>query len=421
MSLLTRRFNMPQPNTSSPMKKPLHIILTITIVCLASGVWLVLGRSGSAKKTPAATVQKVVKEETLNTITLTEETERRLGIQLGELSMKQVPRSRLYGGEVITPVGRRGAVTAPFGGILRAPPEGLRKEGDTVKKGDSIFSLMPLLTVEARSASATAQVDAEMQAQNAATQLQAAQAAYNRARKLFADGVGAKRTVEETKAAYDTAARTLDAARARQELLEESLNEGTAAPILIAAPEDGVLRKVSAAHGQNVLGGTMLFEMGDLSTAWVRVTLPVGDLEDIARDREAQVGSLSARANTTLQPAMPVSSPPLANPQAFTVDILYVLHNSGKEAIPGQRVGVLTPLNDAHESLTVHASAVVFDAIGGSWVYAEVAPHTYARERVMVSYITGPDAVLSSGPAVGSRIVTVGAQALFGAETGMMK
>lgn len=403
------------------MKKPPRIVLLIAVVAVAGGAWLIWGKSDPAKKVPAATVQKVMKEETFNTITLTHETEQRLGIQLEELAMKSVPRSRLYGGEIITPVGRRGAVTAPFGGILRAPPEGLPKAGDTVKQGQIIFTLMPLLTVAALSASATAQVDAEMQAQNAATQLQAASTAYNRAQKLFRDGVGAKRTVEETKAVYDTAAKTLEAAKARQELLEESLNEGTAAPILIAAPEDGVLRKVSAAHGQNVLGGTMLFEMGDLSTAWVRVTLPVGDLEDIARDREAQVGSLSARADTPLQPAMPVSSPPIANPQAFTVDILYVLHNSGKEAIPGQRVGVMTPLNDAHESLTVPASAVVFDALGGSWVYAEVAPHTYDRKRVMVSYISGRNAVLSSGPDMGSKVITVGAQALFGAETGTMK
>jgi cobalt-zinc-cadmium efflux system membrane fusion protein len=392
-----------------------------TVIMVMAGAWFFLGASEQVKKAPAAIVQTIVKEENFNTIMLIEETEQRIGLKTDILTIKALPRSRLYGGEIITPVGRRGVVTAPFGGILRAPPQGLPKEGDEVKKGQIIFTLMPLLTVAAQSASATAQVDAEMQAQNAATQLQAAKTAYERARKLFSDGVGAKRTVEETKAVHDTAAKTLEAAKARQELLEESLNEGTAAPILIAAPEDGVLRKVLGAHGQNVLGGTALFEMGDLSTAWVRVTMPVGDLEDIARDREAQVGDLSARANATLQAAMPVTAPPLANPQAFTVDILYVLHDAGKEAIPGQRVGVLTPLNDAQESLTLPASAIIFDALGGSWVYEQVAPHTYARRRVMVSYISGNHAVLSSGLTAGSIIVTVGAQSLFGAETGMMK
>ena len=403
------------------MKQQPRLLIIIAIAAVLVGWWLFSGSSDAPKKGKAATVEKVVKEETFNTITLTEKTEERLGVKVEPIAMKSVQRFRLYSGEIITPVGRRGVVTAPFGGILKAPTEGLPKRGDTVKKGQTIFILLPLLTVEARSATATAQVDADMQAKNAATQMQAAKMALERARKLFADGVGAKRTVEESQAAYDTAAKTMEASKARQQLLEESLNEGTAAPILIAAPEDGVLRKLSAAHNQNVPGGTALFEMGDLSTAWVRVTLPVGDLQDISREIEAQVGSLSARADLAMQPAMPVSAPPLANAQAYTVDLLYSLHNSGTEAIPGQRVGVMVPINHAKESLSIPASAVVFDALGGSWVYEQTAPLTYVRKRVTLSYTSGNDAVLSTGPTPGANIMTVGAQAMFGAETGTMK
>ncbi len=383
--------------------------------------WLLSEDSHAEPKVTAAKVEKVIKEETFNTITLTEQTEARLGIKVEAATVKPVQRFRLYSGEIITPVGRRGVITAPFGGILKAPPGGMLKTGDKVTKGQTIFVLLPLLTVEARSATATAQVDADMLAQNAATQLQAAKAALERAQALFADGIGAKKTVEEAQAAYNTAAKTLEASKARQNLLEESLNEGTAAPILIAAPEDGVLRKLSAAYGQNVPGGTALFALGDLSTAWVRVTLPVGDLEDIAHDREAQVGSLSAHAGQPMQSAMPVSAPPIANPQAYSVDLLYVLHNSGEEAIPGRRVGVLTPVKHASESLTLPASAVVFDALGGSWVYEQAAPLTYTRKRVTMSYVSGNDAVLSNGPAAGTPIITIGSQALFGAETGTMK
>lgn len=374
----------------------------------------------AADKSAAAHVDKVVKEESLNTITLADKTVERLGIKTEPIVMKSVRRARLYSGEIITPVGRRGIVTAPFGGILRTPHP-MPKEGDTVKKGQTIFTLLPLLTAEARGASATAQVDADMQVKNASIQFEASKTALARARKLLSEEVGSKRNVEEAQAAYSIALKTLEAAKARQNLLEESLNEGTAAPILIAAPEDGIIRKISATDGQNVPVGTSLFEMGDLSTAWLRVTLPVGDLEDIARDGEAQVGSLSGRANSLIQSAAPVSAPPLANPQSYTIDLLYVLHNSEARAIPGQRVGVMLPINDARESLTVPASAVIYDALGGSWVYEETAPLTYTRKRVSVSYLAGDEAVLSSGPAAGTSIITVGAQALFGAETGTMK
>ena len=88
---------------------------------------------------------------------------------------------------------------------------------------------------------------------------------------------------------------------------------------------------------------------------------------------------------------------------------------------PGQRLGVTIPLADANESLTVPWSAVVFDVHGGTWVYAQTAPRTYARRRVVVRYTAGADAVLASGPAAGTRVVAHGGQELFGAETGFIK
>ena len=45
----------------------------------------------------------------------------------------------------------------------------------------------------------------------------------------------------------------------------------------------------------------------------------------------------------------------------------------------------------------------------------------YARERVVVADITGANAVLALGPAVGARVVTDGAAELFGVEFGAGK
>ena len=43
------------------------------------------------------------------------------------------------------------------------------------------------------------------------------------------------------------------------------------------------------------------------------------------------------------------------------------------------------------------------------------------RRRVQVSRVAGDQAVLATGPAVGSKIVTVGAAELFGTEVGFSK
>jgi hypothetical protein len=65
--------------------------------------------------------------------------------------------------------------------------------------------------------------------------------------------------------------------------------------------------------------------------------------------------------------------------------------------------------------------AVFYDAKGGSWVYTVTQPLTFLRQRVVIERVTGSDAVLSDGPAVGTAVVTKGVSELYGAETGVGK
>jgi len=90
---------------------------------------------------------------------------------------------------------------------------------------------------------------------------------------------------------------------------------------------------------------------------------------------------------------------------------------AGMAARAGERVAVEILLRDsASEHLVVPFNAVLHDIYGGQWVYEAIAPHTYTRRRVQVSRLAGGDAVLASGPAVGSKVVTDGSAELFGTE-----
>jgi hypothetical protein len=234
----------------------------------------------------------------------------------------------------------------------------------------------------------------------------------------------------------DVAKKVLEAATARRDLLKKvvgDLETGTAAPIPVGAPEDGVLRNVTALPGQTVPAGAALFEVADLTRVWVRVPVYAGDLSDIDPARPAAVGELAARpSGTGGRPAGPVSAPPTANPISGTVDLYYDLDNRragpaaawfGADALfnPGQRVGITLGLKAPGESLTVPWSAVVFDVTGGAWVYEKTGERAYSRRRVVVRYVAGDTAVLESGPPPGTPVVTVGAAELFGTETGFSK
>jgi multidrug efflux pump subunit AcrA (membrane-fusion protein) len=122
-----------------------------------------------------------------------------------------------------------------------------------------------------------------------------------------------------------------------------------------------------------------------------------------------------------VRPARPVPAPPSGDPLAATVFLFYEVENHDRSLRPGQRVGVTLPLSGDEESLAVPRSALIRDALGGTWVYRNLAPHVYTRDRVFVDRVVGDLAVLVSGPKVGAKVVSQGAAELYGAEFGGQK
>jgi len=387
------------------------------------GVWGTPAEGKFAKPAPPAVVKKV-NESDLGTIALSQEAEQRLGVKIAEVEKKRVERVRVYGGEVMVPLGRTILVSSPMGGTLQAPVNGLPKAGQPVSKGQPILSLLPLFSPEASTTLAASRAEVDGQAKNARTQLGAMKLALDRAKRLFSDEAGSKRSVEESQAQHDLALRATEAAEARLAIFTKALGDaatGRSTPITIESPETGILRNLSALPGQNVPTGGALFEVIDLSEIWVRVPVYVGDLPEIATDSPAKVGGLSMKPGEHTWSSVLVSAPPSADPLTATVDVFYALANDKAQFTPGQRVGVELLLKGQAESLVLPWGAVVHDVYGGTWVYQHVGLRTYRRERVQVRYTLNGIAVLASGPSPGAKVVTEGAIELFGAETGFSK
>lgn len=401
-------------------------------VALAGGAFLgwrmLVSKPGEVAKVPPppvpATVSKVLKEEAITTVVLKDEGEKALAIQLGKVERKPTPRVRVYGGEIAIPAGSTFIVSAPLAGTLKAVPAGMPVPGQSVKRGQPMLELLPILTPEGRANLASAKVDAEGQVQNARTSVMAAKIALDRATQLLKSDAGSKRMVDEAQAAYDLAMKTLQAVTARFELLEKvvgDVEKGTSAPVFVESPEDGMLRNVSASPGQSVFGGAALFEIVKLDKVWVRVPVYVGDISDLDPAAEALVANLSAKPGASNLPAIPYAAPPSANPLAGTVDLFYELDNRKAKYSPGERVGVSVHLKGEAESLTVPWAAVLHDIHGGTWVYEKTGDKTYTRKRVNVRFVDGAVAVLANGPPPGTVVVTAGAAELFGTETGFSK
>lgn len=223
------------------------------------------------------------------------------------------------------------------------------------------------------------QAVADGRIQQARVQMDAAKIAVERAQKMLSAEAGSTRTLDEAKTALATAEVAMKTAEAQRKLL-----------------------------------GTPVGQTGGEQTLWVRTPVYTGEVALL----DAQAGAMVQVLGSTVQPvsASPVKGPPTANALTGTLDWYYQL--PAKTPLrAGERVAVEIPLSGSKkEVLVVPASAVLHDIHGGQWVYEQTAGHTYTRRRVQVERRAGDDAVLATGPAPGSKIVTDGAAELFGTE-----
>jgi membrane fusion protein, heavy metal efflux system len=389
-----------------------------------------------AKPPSPAKVSHTAKEGDLNTIELTPEAEQRLGIKTAVVERRAMRRRRTYGGEVVLPTGASITVSAPTGGTLEAASQGSVPEAGTyVDRNQPVFLLLPLLSAEravltpaerisvaqARLQLSQAQVDADGQLEQSQAQVDAARINLKRADRLFKEQVGTAAVVDNAKAQFELAEKSLVAAQQRTALLEKielDAEPGDAVPIPIISPRDGYVRLQHATVGEIVPAGAPLFEVMDFDPIWIKTPIYAGELSSIAEKEPARITRLGESQTATALAAEPVQAPPSADPQAATVDLYYQLPNADGRLRPGQRLNVTLALHDERENLVAPWSAVVNDIYGGAWVYVQAAPQTFVRRRVQVPFVIDNLAVIEGGPAEGTQVVVEGVAELFGTEFG---
>jgi len=360
---------------------------------------LALGCSKPPKPAQAhpAAVENPVKESALTTVKLTPEAESRLGVTTAPLEKRAAPRVRKVAGELVVPVGRTVTVTAPMAGTVLASGVELLKPGTMVKRGQVVMRLFALPSA------------ADIAA--AESRLETARKRAQRAADLLKEGAVAERANEDAQLELKLAEANLAAARPQG-------GGGGKLALPLTAPRDGVLRDLRVGEGQSVAAGTILFQVDALEELWVRAPLFAGDAAYVVDGAPATVRSLSAEPNDPGREAKPAAAPPAADPVAVSVDVFFSVPNDDRAFQPGERVMVSVPLSGDEASLVAPWSALIYDVHGGAWVYEAAGAQTFVRRRVEVKHRTGDTAVLASGPAVGTRVVTAGVLELFGVEFG---
>ena len=417
------------------MNRRLSVAVAAALIAVSGGCDR--SRKAVSEKAEPAEVAHHVTEDSLNTITLTEKAEQRLGIKLAEVQRLDVQQKRTVGGEVAVPPGQSVIISAPVTGKLSSPADGkIPAPGTALSAGQAVFRFTPLLSPErdvltpaervgvaqTRADMAKLRIEAERLIETAKLEVEAAQMAYDRAAHLLEIKAGSQRSVEEADNRLKLAQESLRTAQLQHEsLIGVELDEASGEPRVstIASPVGGVLQDVQAAIGETVAAGESLFTVIQTDPIWVRVPIYVGYLREIDTTQTASIAEFGQASAVERRQGKYVSAPPSANAMATTVDLFYELSNADGLLHPGQRLKVTIPIGRKENSLVVPLKAILHDIHGGTWVYERVDERVYARSRVEVNYVDGSNAILSRGPEPGARIVTDGTAELFGTEFGV--
>ncbi|MBV8954632.1 MAG: hypothetical protein JO179_10870 [Solirubrobacterales bacterium] len=89
-----------------------------------------------------------------------------------------------------------------------------------------------------------------------------------------------------------------------------------------------------------------------------------------------------------------------------------------------QRLGLQTaPVRSvrATAGVVIPFASIVYDPSGHTFAFTSQGPLTFTEVPITVDHITGNLAYLRTGPRAGTQVVTVGAEELFGVQTGVLQ
>lgn len=227
--------------------------------------------------------------------TLNLSTEERAAFHITTATAQAVQESlsKPYPAKVVVPNSRLRVVSAPMEGVVEAL---LVAEGETVEKGQSLAMIRSRGLLELQASYLESR-----------TRRQLSGATLARDRKLHAEGIVAKRRLLESQAAHREA-RTAEE-RDRQGLALAGMppaaikslasRQKLSAVLEVSAPLSGVVLEQIATAGQRLAVSDPLYRIGNLSTLWIEVHVPVNALDGLQQDSAVVLSNgLQARVIT---------------------------------------------------------------------------------------------------------------------------
>jgi RND family efflux transporter MFP subunit len=348
-------------------------------------------------------------------VLLSPEAQGRAGVVVAVVSKVREPSSLAATGWLVARPGAEVAVRAPATGFVTLPSskEGFGPGRVISSAGEPLGAIQVLLSPQEQAALVAAKEEVDVIVRQSLTTLELAQAQLQRVRESK-DAVAGTRLlelrekVEHARAAYEEARERLPFLP--KEPYQDSIR---VKPVPIEAPLAGRLLSVQVRPGQFVLQGDGLWTIADWSALWVRVPVFELDLPRVLRQEPSQV---EVPGTGIRLPGKPIDAPQPTLYGQRSVDLYYQVANPAGNLRVGQAVSVLLPTGRPAARIVVPRSAVLWDGMGATWVYVPVGSGAFRRRRVELGTTLQDGVEITRGLDDGAKVVTVGAEALYGEE-----
>lgn len=326
-------------------------------------------------------------------ITLTPEAMKSAGITVTTVTRTSIAGTISAPGRVIPAQNATGHIGSLITGRVARI---LRGEGSTVSKGTIVAELeaFDIGELKAEYASATAAVSQ--------TKL-----TLDRQERLSTEGIGAKRALDEARAAYSQAVARQRAAEAKLQSLGISPSElqgsSYSTRVSIRSPLSGVITKQHVVVGEYVDPSRDMFEVVNLSTVWVEAQVSP------LLARELRIGTKATLRGQTGERGMGSVNyiSPTVETESRTVPVRVLVNNTTSQLKPQSFVTVDFERQSGEVALSIPRTAIEQDG-EKQYVYLQEGPTTFKRQEILLGASTGANAVVLSGLNEGDKIAEKG-------------
>lgn len=273
-------------------------------------------------------------------------------------------------------------------------------EGEQVSQGQPLALIRSSQLLERQAAFLEARTRRVLAAQS-----------LERDRKLYAEGIIAERRLLETQATYRELRNAEQRDRQALQLAgmsaaaidELASTQKLNAVMTVRSPQHGVVLEQLATAGQRLSAGDPLYRIGDLSTLWVEVHVPLDKLGKVAPGDRVELPEQGIQGEV-------ISVGRMVHTADQGVLVRAAVKAGAERLRPGQFVPARLTLDTSGRVFRLPAAAVVHNA-GEDYVFVE-QPDGFVPTAIQVLAHDGKEVIVRVELPEGARVVSRGTAAL---------